>query len=87
MPPFDNRSMRSVYHTREFDVGGLTPKECDTGIRRVSLQVFQMSQLSQPLDVVLSHDWPQGIAYHGNLDELLRWVGLGSALGWAGLLH
>eukprot|EP00730_Choanoeca_flexa_P015661 TRINITY_DN7240_c0_g1_i3.p1 TRINITY_DN7240_c0_g1~~TRINITY_DN7240_c0_g1_i3.p1 ORF type:complete len:509 (+),score=84.60 TRINITY_DN7240_c0_g1_i3:3-1529(+) len=52
MPPFNNQSMRSIYHTREFDV-------------------FQTSQLTQPVDVMLSHDWPQGIAYHGNLDQLL----------------
>ncbi|KAG2016515.1 lariat debranching enzyme [Coprinopsis cinerea AmutBmut pab1-1] len=50
--PYDQSSMRSIYHTREFD------------IRRLSL-------LPSP-DVFVSHDWPQNIAYHGDLRGLLR---------------
>ena len=36
------------------------------------LDVFRLQQLKQPLDVFLSHDWPQGIADHGNKGQLFR---------------
>jgi hypothetical protein len=29
-------------------------------------------RLRQPLDVFLSHDWPQGIARHGDTNRLLQ---------------
>eukprot|EP00039_Didymoeca_costata_P001198 m.50530 g.50530 ORF g.50530 m.50530 type:complete len:500 (+) comp10677_c0_seq1:105-1604(+) len=53
-PPFDNESMRTFYHIREFEV-------------------YQLSQIKQPIDIFLSHDWPANIAHHGNLEQLLRW--------------
>ncbi|KAJ3275223.1 lariat debranching enzyme [Terramyces sp. JEL0728] len=34
--------------------------------------VMRMELLKTPIDVFLSHDWPQGIAKHGNLPELLK---------------
>lgn len=52
-PPYNPRSMRSVYHVREADV-------------------YRLLQLRQPLDVFLSHDWPRGIAHHGDTATLLR---------------
>ncbi|KAL4420156.1 hypothetical protein ABPG77_008292 [Micractinium sp. CCAP 211/92] len=36
------------------------------------LEVHRLLRLRQPLDVFLSHDWPQGIARHGDLDRLLQ---------------
>ncbi|TDL21479.1 DBR1-domain-containing protein [Rickenella mellea] len=50
--PYNNGSMRSIYHVREYD------------IKRLSL-------LSSP-DVVISHEWPQGIEHHGDLRYLLQ---------------
>ena len=35
------------------------------------LDVYRLKQLHKPLDVFLSHDWPRGIAKHGNLQQLL----------------
>ncbi|KAI9226801.1 MAG: lariat debranching enzyme, C-terminal domain-containing protein [Piptocephalis tieghemiana] len=35
-------------------------------------EVFQLAQIQEPLDVMLTHDWPQGIAYHGDVERLLR---------------
>ena len=35
------------------------------------LDVFRLKQLQSPLDIFLSHDWPRGIAKHGNLPQLL----------------
>ncbi len=37
-----------------------------------ALEVHRLLRLSRPLDVFLSHDWPQGIARHGNLGSLLQ---------------
>lgn len=55
LPPFDNKSLRSIYHTR-------------------SLDVFRMKCLSPStkLDIMLSHDWPEGVERYGNMDDLLR---------------
>ncbi len=36
------------------------------------LEVFRLAQLAAPLDVFVSHDWPRGIARHGDLRGLLR---------------
>lgn len=36
------------------------------------LEVHRLLRLAQPLDVFLSHDWPQGIARHGDLRRLLQ---------------
>lgn len=54
MPPFDERTIRSIYHIR-------------------SLDVFRIKQL-QPgqIDIMLSHDWPRGIAWYGDTQHLLQ---------------
>lgn len=36
------------------------------------LEAYRLKQLKQPVDIMLSHDWPHGIAYHGNYDQLLK---------------
>lgn len=51
--PFTPSQLRSVYHTRSFDV-------------------WRMSQVTSGLDIVISHDWPQGIERSGDVDTLLR---------------
>ncbi|RMZ57531.1 hypothetical protein APUTEX25_001731 [Auxenochlorella protothecoides] len=37
-----------------------------------SLEVHRLARLATAPDIMLSHDWPQGIARHGDLDALLR---------------
>ncbi|KAJ2621648.1 lariat debranching enzyme [Coemansia sp. RSA 1358] len=37
-----------------------------------SFEVFKMLQIRKPLDVVVSHDWPQNIEKFGNVARLLR---------------
>ncbi|KAG3034402.1 hypothetical protein JG687_00002033 [Phytophthora cactorum] len=55
--PFDNNTMRSVYHVRELEV----------------FQLSHVQQVDKtPLGVFLSHDWPRGIEQHGNVPQLLR---------------
>ncbi|KAI9093725.1 lariat debranching enzyme, C-terminal domain-containing protein [Phlyctochytrium arcticum] len=34
--------------------------------------VFRMAQITEPMDIMLSHDWPRGIAFHGNTRALLQ---------------
>ena len=55
--PFDSDTVRSVYHTREVEVRRLGM----LGGRR-----------ERPIDIIVSHDWPQRVAYGGNLEELFR---------------
>lgn len=37
-----------------------------------SLEVFRLSQLTGPFDIMLSHDWPHSIWEFGNKEQLLR---------------
>ncbi|EGF76896.1 hypothetical protein BATDEDRAFT_14424 [Batrachochytrium dendrobatidis JAM81] len=34
--------------------------------------VYRLAQINTPVDIFLSHDWPTGIAYHGNTRQLLQ---------------
>ncbi|KAL4139212.1 hypothetical protein PRIC2_002710 [Phytophthora ramorum] len=55
--PFDNSTMRSVYHVRELEV----------------FQLSHVQQVDKTrLGVFLSHDWPRGIEQYGNVPQLLR---------------
>eukprot|EP01116_Phalansterium_solitarium_P020989 TRINITY_DN6379_c0_g1_i2.p1 TRINITY_DN6379_c0_g1~~TRINITY_DN6379_c0_g1_i2.p1 ORF type:complete len:499 (+),score=143.14 TRINITY_DN6379_c0_g1_i2:143-1639(+) len=51
--PYNESTMRSIYHVREYDV-------------------FKMLQIDRPIDVFLSHDWPQGIMQYGDKEKLLN---------------
>ena len=37
-----------------------------------SIETFRMKQLKLPLDIMISHDWPQGIYNFGDVDALVR---------------
>ncbi|PWZ01075.1 hypothetical protein BCV70DRAFT_199435 [Testicularia cyperi] len=54
--PYDQGTIRSCYHTRVFD------------IHRLKL----MSTKNRPVDVVLSHDWPNTIENHGDTQALIK---------------
>jgi lariat debranching enzyme len=60
--PFDRSSLRSVYHLRNVDVYRLKCLYADT----------QQQQQQQPLDIMISHDWPQGIEQYGDTAALIR---------------
>ena len=34
--------------------------------------VFKLYQIKEPVDVMISHDWPSGVEHHGDLNGLLR---------------
>ena len=54
--PYDDRTIRSVYHIREYDVARL----------------LQLKGRGASPDVFMSHDWPLGIEQHGETDALIR---------------
>ncbi|KAF7304246.1 DBR1-domain-containing protein [Mycena chlorophos] len=54
--PYDRSTLRSMYHIREYE------------FRKLSLA----TQLTPRPKVFLSHDWPQSITDHGDLQALLR---------------
>uniref|UniRef100_H2Z5J0 Lariat debranching enzyme C-terminal domain-containing protein n=1 Tax=Ciona savignyi TaxID=51511 RepID=H2Z5J0_CIOSA len=37
-----------------------------------NLEVFRLKQLKKNMDIMMSHDWPNGVVKHGKKDELLR---------------
>jgi lariat debranching enzyme len=45
---------------------------CRTIYHIRTFDVFKLKLVTGAIDVFLSHDWPRGIYYHGNVDELLR---------------
>jgi len=60
--PYHSSSIRSIYHTRHYEIQkllalGLSP---------------HFKATTKPLDIFVSHDWPQSIYYSGNLQKLLR---------------
>ncbi|ETW03109.1 hypothetical protein H310_05535 [Aphanomyces invadans] len=56
--PYDDSTMRSIYHVREFQV--------------YQLAHLKAASSSTPIDIFLSHDWPRGIERYGRTDLLLR---------------
>ena len=59
-PPYDRSSLRSVYHVRTLEV-----------YRFKVMAALAAARNSQRVDVMVSHDWPQGIEAHGNTKQLL----------------
>ncbi|KII74208.1 Lariat debranching enzyme [Thelohanellus kitauei] len=51
-PPFNDNSIRSVYHIRHFDVTKM--------------------KMMKDIDILVSHDWPNGIWNHGDCKKLLQ---------------
>ena len=81
-PPYTDSSIRSAYHLREFDVWKLAhvwffffSKNHLLPVKQTSCfdgLVLSRTQVSQPIDVFISHDWPSGVAHHGDRQQLFR---------------
>lgn len=54
--PYDRSSIRSIYHTREYDISRLA----------------QLAVLSAFPSIFLSHDWPLEIEQYGDTAALIR---------------
>ncbi|KAL2081747.1 hypothetical protein ACEWY4_023600 [Coilia grayii] len=37
-----------------------------------NIDVFKLKQIQMPMDVFLTHDWPQGIYHYGSIQQLIR---------------
>jgi len=57
-PPYNPSSLRSVYHYRNTEVA--------------RLKCLSRTTSTQPIDIVMSHDWPRGIERFGDTQALLR---------------
>lgn len=56
--PLDDQSIKSIYHTRRLDI--------------FRLQLLSKNVDKNPIDVVITHDWPARIYDYGNKEQLLR---------------
>jgi hypothetical protein len=68
--PYTPNTLRSVYHIRQVDVFRMGLLE--RGSANEAAGGASASTEPRRLDVFLSHDWPQGIAFYGNVHELVR---------------
>ena len=77
--PYNNSTMRSVYHVRNLEVFRLKQVSNVTCINFFFLFqhfvnfFFCEPQLKENIDVFISHDWPRGVYNYGDTTELLRW--------------
>eukprot|EP00033_Pygsuia_biforma_P002541 GCRY01002812.1.p1 GENE.GCRY01002812.1~~GCRY01002812.1.p1 ORF type:complete len:287 (+),score=26.69 GCRY01002812.1:52-912(+) len=69
--------LSGIYKSRDFNLPHfeIPPFSEDTKrsfyhVRK--FDVFKLSQLSGEVDIVISHDWPAGVALHGNTAQLFR---------------
>jgi lariat debranching enzyme len=78
MPPYDANQLRSIYHYRNVDVYRLaclsTPGAKSTVSNRetVSADTTEGCKEPQRMDIMVSHDWPQGIEQYGDTMDLIR---------------
>lgn len=83
IPPYDQKQVRSVYHYRNVDVYRLSclrtehklPSPADHGHATTKVEASQQIPEAQPmrrLDIMVSHDWPQGIEQYGDVNDLVR---------------
>jgi len=69
--------LTGIFNQRHYHLGHYeAPPYSDDDMRSAyhirELEVFRLMQLRKPIDVFLSHDWPQHIAQHGNKQHLFR---------------
>mmetsp|Transcript_42208 Transcript_42208/g.90053 ORF Transcript_42208/g.90053 Transcript_42208/m.90053 type:complete len:429 (-) Transcript_42208:151-1437(-) len=63
---------RKHYHLGHYESPPYSPDDMRSAYHIRELEVLRLKQLQHPLDIMLSHDWPQHIARHGNLQSLYR---------------
>ncbi|GAB5371324.1 hypothetical protein AAMO2058_001570000 [Amorphochlora amoebiformis] len=66
-----------IYKSNHFRLGHFETLPLDRSSERScyhvrEFEVFRMLQIAKPLDIMVSHDWPQGIYNWGNTQQLLR---------------
>ncbi|GAB4818925.1 hypothetical protein N2152v2_005971 [Parachlorella kessleri] len=69
--------LSGIYKDQHYQLGHFERPPYNAGSMRSAyhvraLDVHRLLRIARPLDVFLSHDWPQGIARHGDLGRLLQ---------------
>ncbi|KAJ8971272.1 hypothetical protein NQ317_001174 [Molorchus minor] len=69
--------LSGIYKSRDYMKGHFENAPFDENTKRSvyhirNLEVFRLKQLSGPLDIFLSHDWPNGVYRYGNINQLLK---------------
>lgn len=69
--------LSGIYKSHDYRKGNFERAPYDRASMRSvyhvrELDVHKLGQLRGPIDIFLSHDWPQGIEQYGNTQELLR---------------
>mmetsp|Transcript_13625 Transcript_13625/g.28726 ORF Transcript_13625/g.28726 Transcript_13625/m.28726 type:complete len:491 (+) Transcript_13625:3-1475(+) len=70
MPPYNKGSLRSVYHIRHVDVQRLKALGSTESINHQKPDAS--TNVNRTIDIMVSHDWPRGIAHHGDTSQLLQ---------------
>ncbi len=71
-PPYNNATLRSVYHIRNVEVARLKCLTRSLGGTPVSGKCSASKEEASLTDIMISHDWPRGVEQHGDLKALLR---------------
>ncbi|XP_060084450.1 lariat debranching enzyme-like [Ylistrum balloti] len=66
-----------IYKGRDFNKGHFEHPPYNEESKRAAyhirnLEVFRLKQLTKPIDIMMSHDWPRGIYDYGNTSQLLK---------------
>ncbi|KAL7273243.1 lariat debranching enzyme [Rhizina undulata] len=75
--PLRISGLSGIYHEPDyakphFERLPYTPGEIRSLYHVRQYDVFKLYQMQNPVDIMLSHDWPQGIEHYGDLEGLLR---------------
>ncbi|KAI9360380.1 lariat debranching enzyme, C-terminal domain-containing protein [Zopfochytrium polystomum] len=68
--------LTGIYNSQHYDLGfyetqPFNNQDCRSVYHVRKYNVFRLAQIRTPIDVFISHDWPRGIAKHGNFKKLL----------------
>ncbi|KAJ3298547.1 hypothetical protein HK104_010602, partial [Borealophlyctis nickersoniae] len=69
--------LSGIYKARNYEDGFFERQPFDDeDMRSVyhvrKFNVYRLAQIQNPIDVMISHDWPRGIAFHGNTRKLIK---------------
>ncbi|XP_056013098.1 lariat debranching enzyme A-like isoform X2 [Ostrea edulis] len=69
--------LSGIFKGRDYNKGHFEHLPFDNETKRTvyhvrSFDVFRLKQISRPVDIFLSHDWPRGVYNFGNVNMLLK---------------
>ncbi|KAJ3050680.1 lariat debranching enzyme, partial [Rhizophlyctis rosea] len=60
------------YRKGYFEKQPYSPSDCRSIYHLRQYNTFRLAQIKEPIDIMLSHDWPRGIYFHGNTRRLIQ---------------